>query len=593
MNPLRILGLAAIAAAPLTAQTPATQALPEPAVRLQGELGSEGELYHISGRDPRRPGESGRLFFNPTFSLGAVTVTGNFLLSTEASSTIGLGGLPGRQRINQFGLIPRWSWGKAYLGSFSETWSPLTWGGVRVDGVGFDITPGALRFGMFTGSSRQPVFGGATSGSFARSIVGARVGAGRRSEFGTAQRYIDFVALRVRDDPSSLPALPDDVAVPLLPDSLAVEPDTALLPHVPINPYAVTPQENAVVATAAGATFLNGALTWSGELAGSLHSRDVRVPALTDEQVGDYPRLLRGLLTPRLGTHADVAYRSQVDIRVAHLPGATTTSPRTLSLSVGVQSIGAGYVSLGTAYLPNDQEGVDVRAALRFRRWSLQLDGMSQHDNLVGQKLATTDRSRLGLSFTAQPVRGWHAGFRASAVGMVRDIADSLGAVDYTAHMLGTTQTWIPATPGRVRSVSASYTWQSTGDDNVARAASSLVSHTADLRIALPLGPTAGITPTLGLTNSRVGNADATTMATYGLAADWRDPGRRWAGSLSVNRSQVARTIALTSRASFRLDVTRSDALTLVWRTSRYRSLVNTTQDFDEQAFNLRWSRRF
>ena len=171
-------------------------------------------------------------------------------------------------------MTPQWGWGKAYLGSFSETWSPFTWGGVRVDGVGFDLTPGAMRFGMFTGSSRQPVFGGATSGSFARSIAGARIGAGRRTEFGTGERYVDVVVLRVRDDPSSLPAVPDSFSVPYLPDSLATEPDTALLPHVPINPYSVTPQENAVVATAAAFSFLKGAVTWTGELAGSMHSRD-------------------------------------------------------------------------------------------------------------------------------------------------------------------------------------------------------------------------------------------------------------------------------------------------------------------------------
>ena len=193
MIAIRVLALSAIAAAPLAAQTAVTPPAPLPSVprpRLQGEMGSEGELYHMAGRDPRRPGESGRLFFNPTLSLGPVTVTGNFLLSTEGSSLIGLGNLPGRQRINQFGLTPQWGWGKAYLGSFNDTWSPLTWGGVRVDGVGIDLSPGAFRFGMFSGSSRQAVFGGATSGSFARSIAGARLGAGRRPEFGASSRFI-------------------------------------------------------------------------------------------------------------------------------------------------------------------------------------------------------------------------------------------------------------------------------------------------------------------------------------------------------------------------------------------------------------------
>jgi hypothetical protein len=591
MNMIRLLAVCALAVAPLRAQTPAIPATPAtPSVRLLGDMGSEGELYRIDGRDPRRPGESGRIYFNPTITLGGLTVSGNFLLSTEGSSAIGLGGLPGRQRMNQFGISPQWSWGKVFLGSFSETWSPLTWGGVRVDGAGFELSPGILRLGLFAGTSRQAVFGGATSGSYARSIAGARVGVGRRPEFGNGGRFLDVTLLRVRDNASSLPALPDSTPVPFLPDSLHAEPDTALLPHVPINPYSVTPQENAVASAAAGASFLNGAVTWTGELAGSLHSRDTRATPLTDEQAGDLPAPLRRLLTPRLGTHADVAWRNQVDVRVARLPGATTTSPRSLSLSLGLQSIGAGYVSLGTPYLPNDVAGVDLRAALRFRRWSLQMDGLTQHDNLVGQKLATTDRSRLALAFNAQPANGWHSAFRASTVGMARDITDTLGAVDYTARMFGTTQSWLRR-GGRVRSISASYTWQSTGD--ALRTTSTLRSHTADLRVAFPLGASAAITPALGLSTTRVDTGGTAVRATWGLAADWRDPGRRWTGAGSVHRSQVGRTIAVGSRLSLRALVTATDAITLILRTNRYRSLIDAARNFDERVFNVRWSRRF
>ena len=590
MNTIRVVAVAVLATAPVAAQTTGT---PPARVRITGDMGSDGELYRISGRDPRRPDESGRVYFNPTLSFGSFTLTGNFLLSTEGSSLIGLGGLPGRQRINQFGLNPRWAWGKAWLGSFSDSWTPLTWGGVRVDGVGVDLTPGVLRLGVFTGSSRQPVFGGATSGSFARSLFGARVGAGRHPEFDAGGAFIDVVFLRARDDPSSLPALSDTTPVPYLPDSLATEPDTALLPHVPVNPYAVTPQENAVASTAAGISFLGGAVSLTGEFAGSLHSRDRRATALSDEVASGFPSLLRGVVTPRVGTHADLAYRSQLDVRVARLPGATTTSPRSLTLTLGLQSIGAGYVSLGTPYLPNDLRGFDGRAALHFPRWTLQLDGLRQHDNLLGQKLATTNRSRIGIALIAQPRRGWQAGFRAATIGMDRDLADSLGAVDYEARMLSTTQTWMPATPGRIRSVSASYTWQSTGDDNPLRTSGTLVSHTTDVRLALPLGPTATVSPTLGLTRSRVGAGDITSRATYGLSADWRDSRRRWASAGSLNRSQVGRTIAVTSRLSVRFSVTPVDVLTLGVRTSRYRSLVDPTRDFDERVLSLRWGRRF
>jgi len=113
------------------------------------------------------------------------------------------------------------------------------------------------------------------------------------------------------------------------------------------------------------------------------------------------------------------------------------------------------------------------------------------------------------------------------------------------------------------------------------------------VRFGLALGPTATITPTIGVTNAQVGDAEATTRATYGLAGDWRDPGRRWATSASLNRSQVGRTMATGSRFSLRYDLTRADAVTIVLRTNRYRNLVDPGQDFSERALNLRWGRRF
>lgn len=584
--------LAALAPAHLAAQSPDSANATGRRWRLDGDIGSEGELYRMSGRDPRRPGETGEIFFNPTLAYGSLTVTGNFLLSTEGSSSLGLGGLPGRQRINQFGVSPRWRWGKAYLGSFSDTYTALTWSGVRVDGVGIDLAPGVMRVGFFTGSSRQPVFGGATSGSYRRRMFGARAGFGRRAEYGPPGTFVDVVFLRAADDPSSLPPLDDTTSVPYLPDSLAAEPDTALLPHVPINPFAVTPQENAVVSTAAGVNLLGGVVSFTGEVAASIHSRDRRAPALPDEFVDHYPGFLRGLVSPRVGTYADQAYKSQVDVHLTRLPGATPASPRSLTLSVGYQSVGAGFVSLGTPWLPNDLRGLDYRGQLRFRRWALQVDGLSQRDNLLGQKLATTDRSRLGVAVTVQPIRSWHAALRATTVGMNRGGADTLGRLDYAARTLSTTQTWIPGAGGRIRSLTASYIHQESGDDAPHRTGTRLDSHGMDVRVAFALGPYASISPSAGVTRSRVGTEPAASRATYGLAADWRDAARRWVTSASASRAQVGRTNALTTRLTARWSVTELDQLTLTWRTSRYRSLIDADRDFNEQVMSLRWGRR-
>jgi hypothetical protein len=210
------------------------------------------------------------------------------------------------------------------------------------------------------------------------------------------------VLLRAWDDPNSLPV------------------DTTLPPNAPVagapatvNPYAVTPEDNLVVAGVGGLTFLQGRLAWRGELATAVHTRDRRATALDDDQV-DVPAFLRGLVTPRVGTHLDYAYSSELQLRVRHLPGATPSSPRTLTASVGYRHIGPGYTSLGVASLGNDLRALDARASIRFGRWAAQLQTGRQSDNLIGRLLRRAAHRR---NLHAAGRRAWNA-LRASLLTM-------------------------------------------------------------------------------------------------------------------------------------------------------------------------------
>jgi len=580
--------IALLLAGPLAGQAPGS-ALQR--VQMHAELGTEAELYGISGREGRRPGQSARVFFTPTFTYKSLSLSLNLLLSTENGSTAGLGALPGRQRLNQIGIVPRWAWGKAYLGSFSDNYTPLTWSGVRVDGAGFELNPGLLRFGIIGGSSRQPVLGGATTGSFGRRLAGGKLGVGRKSEFGGPGTFLDVVFLRVWDDPSSLPP-GDSLPIPINPDSVIVEPDTALLPRLPIDPYAVTPQENAVLATSGGLSLLGGAVAWSGEVAGSVYSRDRRAEAIAPELLGGYPGIFRSLVTPRSGTSVDYAYRSKLEVRIDRLPGSTPSSPRSLTASIGYESTGPGYVSLGTAFLPNDIRGVELRTALRTRRMTLQLDGARSHDNLAGQKLATTFRGRSGITLILQPLRAWHAMARLNDVSMTRDVADSVGAVDYSALVFNTSHSYVPATRSWLRGLTLSYTFQRIGDDDPSRAGTTLRSHSAEVRAALGLSPRATLTPALGLVRARTGLDPAATRATYSLAGEWRSANRRLVQSVAVSRSEQARTRSLSARVSSRFQLNTGDALSLVVRLSQYRSVAARATNFDERVVSLGWARQ-
>jgi len=415
------------AAAPLAAQLPQLPAAGTPAIRFSGELSTFGELYRRAGAPGRRPGETGRVFLNANATLfGTVTVGVDLLASSEDGASLGgSNNLPGRQTISQLGLHPQWRWGRGHLGAFSDNYSPFTYSAVTLRGAAFDVQAGPVRIGALGGRAMSAVSGGAVNGTYRRTMAGGRIGVGRQ-ETGVASSFVTLTMLRAWDDPGSLPPV-----------------DTTLPPNAPVpggvsvvNPYAVTPEENVVASAAAGLSFLQGKLAWRGELAGAVHTRDVRASEL-DSSVADVPGALRGLMTPRVGTHGDYAFSSEIQLRRLPLPGATPRSPRSLTATFTYRYVGPGFSSLGVATLANDAQAFDGRASVRFARWSAQLQAGTQHDNLAGQKISTTTRFRLSTNFNLRVSRVWNASLRASVSTMANGRVDTLNWMGYNARSAG------------------------------------------------------------------------------------------------------------------------------------------------------------
>lgn len=549
--------------------------------RLRGEFGAVTELYQVYGTDPRRPWGTQQLYLRPSMTLpGAVNLSATLLVSTDQGSAVGLRGLPGRQRLNEFGLHPSWKWGRAHAGTFTESYSRRTFSGVRVRGAGVEVNPGLLRFGMFAGNAQQAVFGGLTSGSYTRRAVGGRIGLGREGG-GRDHSFVQVMLIRAWDDEHSLPD-PADSGAPAIP------------PGVPANPFAVTPQDNLVVGLEGGLSLLSGRLFLRGEIDGAVHSRDRRASPLPDEELDGYPGILRGIVTPRLGTHGDVAYSTEATLRLASLPGATRQSPRTLVTSVGYQFVGPGYVSLGTPSLFNDYRKLDARAALRVGRWQLRLDGFTQHDNVIGQKLATTTRTRLGGMFSIQPTSRWTSSVTGAWLGMANDAADALYRVGYENWTFATAQSFAFTRTARIARVVASYALQHGGDDSPLRAANLLRSHTLDTRVTVRVVERIEVTPALGIQRLRTGVEPWATRLTAGLTGRWQSRERTWTltATLASARYSIG-TDALRAGLTVRWRTTTDDVLSFGIRSSHYSDAPTARGTFDEHLMSLRWTRRF
>lgn len=576
--PLTLVTALALTAGAASAQLPEVARTP---FRFEGQARSSFELYGVSGRQPLRPASSARLMLNSKVTLfGSIEMGVDLLASTEGSFAAGTAAGPGRQQLNQIGLSPRWSWGRAYLGSFSDSYSPLTWSGTQVEGAGFNINPGLLRFAAFGGRSQRAVQAGATYGAYDRTMFGGRLGIGRGSKDGEDGTFLDLIFLRASDDASSLPppVRPEDEPPPdLFADTLPA----------PVNPFAVTPQDNAVLAAAGGLRLLGGALRLSGELGGSLHTRDKRAAALDAETADRYPSLLRHFLTPRLGTTGDYAYSTGAQVHVDRLPGATDRSPRSLDLSAEYRYVGPGYASLGVASLLPDQRAVEVRSRLRFRSWMLSLTGLRQGDNLIGQKLATTTRMRLTGNFVVRPTRRWTASFRGARLTMGNNASDPQRVLDYTNSIVGTSQTFILSRRGLFRRAALRYAFRSSGDQGARAASSDLSAHSVSVQTVLYPASKLAVTPSLGLVESRAGGRGWSTRETYGLAAQYAMMDGRWSTSGSVSNATLENASSIQATLSSRFRVTGRDAVALRLRTRRLSYDLGLRPNSEEHTMTL------
>ena len=551
-----------------------------PLFEMRGQASLFGELYGISGREPRLPGSTARAVFQPELQFTRFFKVGIDLQLTTEGNGAGAGATnplsAGRQRLNQLGISPSWSWGKVDIGDFSDSYTPFTFSGVRVRGGGAAVNPRLLRLATFAGRTQNAVFGPATSASYARSLAGGRVGVGRGDG-----SFLDLVFVRAWDDAGSLPPPGDSAYVDPRLEDPTVDPDTLAVGTI-LNPLSVTPQENVVAGAAGRLLLFNRRLTLRGELNGSGHSHDVRASPLDNDAVLDeVPGFMRTVFTPRIGSSFGVAYTAGTDVRFGSFAGMAN-----------YRRVDPGYTALGVASMMNDYSAWDVGGTYRIGRLaSVRLDVARQHDNLVGQKSFTTNRDRYSAMLSMRPLQRLSSSMRVQYVGMHNDLAaDNLQWTSYDNWMVTTSQSLSLGRERLMRSTGFTYSFRSAGDDNPARSASSLSAHDVSVRAVFAPSQALSITPSIGLQGSSSSAAGWGVRETYGLAAQHRAHNGKLSSSLSLGSTADRGIGSFQTRLSSRYDVTRSDAITFSLRESRYRNAPNpfgAPGDFHERTVSL------
>lgn len=418
--------------------------------RLGGQAQVFSEVYGIDGMARRRPGSTWRVLATPRLGIiGGTEVGLDLLLSSEGNEA--------RQSINQVAFEPNWGWGQLHLGDFARDYSPYTMQGLRIRGGGLDVERWGVRASVQGGRSAALIPTSADGPTYRRNIVAGAIGIGR-----VGQRSLDLRLVRAVDA--------------LIPDETPVF-DTLGLDTLPadLRPQQRTrPQENLVAALGGTLRLFERRLSLKGEVAGALLTRDLTSPEVDPDSIDGAP----AVGTLRTSSLGDAAYN--VD---AQWQG------RAFGLRGGYEAIGAGFTSLGLAYLVNDRRSWNVGGDTRLARGALQLQGrfQRQENNLQSQRVATTTRDVVtGTATVRLP-----ADLTVSLVGLLAvagndETNDSLRVDNRTSTINASlSRPWRFA--GRSASASLAWATQSTEDLNPVRLTPKVTVQTANLALAVPL----------------------------------------------------------------------------------------------------------
>ncbi|GMU89536.1 MAG: hypothetical protein AMXMBFR49_17440 [Chlorobiota bacterium] len=406
-------------------------------VKITGEVGSFGELYGISGRDSRRPGESGRIYFRPTISLfDNFSVNFDLFLSTEGSAA--------RQNINTIALHPDWGWGIAHLGDFSHSMSRFTLADVMIRGGGLELYPGLLRFQIIGGQTQRATEQGAFNSTYSRLMIAGKLGIGNGSG-----DHFDINFLRSKDDLGSL-----DRSIFRQIDSV---PGTGGMMRPDTSYVGVTPEENMIVGVNWGLNLFKNSLKIKSELSVSLFTKDMYSDQIDSK---DVPGFLRSYYTPRISTNADYALYSEVGYNSSLGNGRFAYT-----------FVGPGYASLGMASVINDRQ--IFNGALSFNLLggmvAIQTNYQRQNDNVIRQKLFTTVRDNYGVVLAVRPTRELTMTLNTNVNSMLNDARNDTIKVDNGGYNLGANVNYQMDAFGFSHTLTGNFTMQSFATRNKIR----------------------------------------------------------------------------------------------------------------------------
>lgn len=502
-------------------------------VSLSGNYGFYSEGYHMDGRDARRPGTTGRLYFTPIVSFYGLTfgLKMDYFLTTEQRFVT--------QPINRISIAPSWGWGSANVWNFSPRFSDFSLSGVTLQGAGLHLHPGKFTLSLVGGRS-QKACEDSLKQSFQRNLYGLQVG------FGGFKVNI----LKAKDDLHSIE-----------------EPGSA----------AALPQENLVVNTCANFTLFK--VKFSGEIAASAYTRDLRSDKV---DTTDIPELAKKLYPIRYSTRADYAWKTRMGVPIP-----------TGSITGSYLYVGPGYTSLGLTTNHNDRIEYQISGRSRPSRFfSLSCSFRGRRDNLIGEKIGTTKNHNFSLATQIVPSSTFNISINYLLNQNKKDVPSDTSKtqwIDNKVQAVTVSPTFILDVTGWRHTIRPVFSYQNNSDD-IRQTTSEMKG--VNLSYSNQITSSLSTSASFSWTKNDMGEV-ALTVTSYGGGAVYRVFEGKIPISLNFSYAPSSRGNTMRTRLGGSYRVSKAGSVKLGIQMMTFSGKSASYSDYNELTANLSYSSRF
>jgi len=340
-------------------------------IKLSGGLSVLGNFYSVSGIPPRSKPFMWSINGSPTLTILGVSLPFYFNVGAQNSSF--------SQPFNQFGVSPHYKWLTAHLGYRSLNFSSHTLSGIVMLGGGLEVRAKKFRFAAIAGRINKAVRADTSQSFVSQQPAFKRMGFSAKIGVGTENNYFDIIVLKAKDEAASyLDA-----------------------------PLRLTPAENVVLGINSKLLLFKH-FNLGFEVAGSAYTRNNLLDSINYK---DVPIELRTIMHINISTQLLFAGNAYI--------GYTS---KYINLKLNYKRVDQDFNSMGAYIFQTDLESFTVEPSFNLFKNKVRLSGSIgiQRDNLLRNKLSTTERTIGSVNLSVQPGRKYGLDIQYGNYGIIQ-----------------------------------------------------------------------------------------------------------------------------------------------------------------------------